>query len=246
MNRKILSMLALLIACGLPLFAVAQAPRLLVPNTMPGLSYPAKALAAGESGTVLARLKISEFGQVMKVLDVQAVKGSAEFEGAVRANLERWSFRRAIRGKCEQEETEGVAQIDFTVSNGRGRIAAAGRPDVEARMAAFNPKPADLSLQAFVNAGYPPRAANSRLAAAVAVAVDYEITTGIPVAARTAQVSLASAPAYPEAAQEFAEAATAAMMRTRFQREGGEPGELTQACVVLQYVPRGAGEISKE
>lgn len=232
----------LCVLAAVPLLGHAQGPRLLVPNAMPGLTYPAAALAAGESGSVLAQLKLSEFGEVVKVVDVQAVKGSAEFEKAVRANLERWTFRREVKGKCESVEVEGVAQIDFAVREGKPVISALGRPDVAARIAEFQPRPRDMSFQAMVASTYPPRARKEGLPAAVAVAIDYEVSSGTPVAARAVQVSFPAAPGYASAAKEFSEAATRAMMRARFQVEAGSQGDLTQACVVLQYVPKAADQ----
>lgn len=232
-----LASLILLALLVVPRPAWSQGNKLLVPNNMTDLRYPDRSLAAGLPGTVLAQVRINAKGYVTKVLDVQGVKGSPDFEMAVRKTIDQWTFRREVRDQCEPVEAEGVAQIEFSVKDGKPVIGAAGRPDVEARLAEFQPRPRNVSFQSLVESTYPPRAKKDRLGAAVVVVTDYEVTTGIPLAARATQVSFSATPGYQGANQEFAAAAVSAMLRSRFEADGNKPGDINQACVVLHYAP---------
>jgi TonB family protein len=220
-----------------PILVGAQGSRLLVPNTLDGLSYPAGMLARNQGGTVLVQLRIDEKGDVERLLDVQATNGLAELESAVRGVVRSWTFRRNTQRDCKVEGAEGVAQIEFAVKDGKPVITARGRPDVEAEMAAFRPKPSNLTIKDLVRTGYPLRARDAGLGAVVTVAVDVEESSGIPVAARVPNITFSRSPDYLEAANEFTEAARRALMGARFEQGQGRRGDIYQACVTLQYTP---------
>lgn len=239
-NRLILTLVCWAMVAPGPV--AAQTSRLLVPNTLHGLDYPAGMLARGQGGTVLVQLRIDDRGEVERLIDVQASNGLAELEAAVRGVVRNWTFRRNTLRDCAVEGAEGVAQIEFTVSHGKPVITARGRPDVAAALAAFRPRPSGVTLDDLIRAGYPPRARKAALGAVVTVSIDVEETTGIPVAARTPSIVFSRTPGYAEAQNEFAEAARAAMLQARFEAGKGRAGDLFQACVRLQYTPQKAVE----
>lgn len=212
--------------------------RLLVPNTLSGLSYPPGMLERNQGGTVLVQLRIDDHGEIERILGVQASNGLAELESAVRGAVRNWTFRRNTLRNCKVEAIEGVAQIEFAVQDGKPVITARGRPDVAAQLAAFRPKPADLSIPEMIQAQYPARAAQTGLGAVVTVTIDVEETTGIPVAARVPSIVFSRSPGYPEAQAEFIEVARQVMLRARFERGSGSQGDVYQACVVLRFVPK--------
>lgn len=218
-------------------FANAQGSRLMVPNTLAGLEYPAGMLARGQGGTVLVQLQIDRRGAVERIVDVQASNGLAELEKAVRDAVGGWTFRRNTLRNCVTEGGEGVAQIEFQVREGKPFIQARGRPDVAARVAAFQPMPSGRGMEAVMRASYPTRAWKSGLGAAVTVSIDVEESTGYPVEARVPNIAFSKAPGYAEAQDEFTEAARGAVMRLRFEPGKGRQGDIFQACIVMQYVP---------